>query len=198
MIQISREQFEALTFDLDVELAAFAAAKAAHALTVGVPAPVAHPLVEQVHVAGGYVVVDEPAEPELPLLAIPSLAAQKRRQIHEYAEAMRAAIAPHYPQHEIDTWDKQEREATAYTADSAAHVPLLAAMAAARGWTVADLAARVLIKAEEFSQVGGAILGAQQALEDQLGTILADLAAGTITEAEARTALSGLAPNPGP
>ena len=187
MIQIPRETYEALTFDLDVELATFAAALAMHASTVDVSAPVADPLVEAVHAAGGYTVVDEPAEPVTPLLAISSLAARKRRQIHEHAEAMRAAIAPHYPQHEIDTWDPQFREATAYTADPAAHVPLLAAMATARGWTVPSLAARVLIKAEEFAQAGGAILGAQQAREDQLETVLADLSAGTITEAEARS-----------
>ena len=204
MMQISRETYEALTFDLDVEVAAFNAAKAAHALTVGVPAPVAHPLVEQVHSAGGYIVVDEPAEPELPLLAIPSLIAQKRRQIHDEARRQRDQLAPHYPQHEIDTWDQQRREAVAYQADpSIADTPLLTAMATARGMTVEALAARVLVKAQAFAQAGGAILGAQQALEDQLGTILADLAAGTITEAEARTALneidpSGLAPNPGP
>lgn len=194
MIQISREVYEALTFDLDAEVAAFAAAKVAHAATVGVPAPVAHPLVEQVHSAGGYVVVDAPAEPETPLLAIPSLFARKRRQIHDEARRRRDLLAPNYPQHEIDTWDQQRREAVAYTTDSTADTPLLKAVAAARGWTVAALAARVLVKAEAFAQAGGAILGAQQALEDQLQTIMADLAAGTITEAEARNLIAAIEP----
>ena len=194
MIQIPREQFEALTFDLDVELAAFAAALAAHASTVGVAAPVADPLVEAVHFAGGYTVVDEPAEPEPPLIAISSLAARKRRQIHERAAAERDLIAPNYPQHEIDTWDQQLREAMAFTADAAATVPLLSAMATARGWSVSQLAARVMQKAAEFAVAGGEILGTQQALEDNLDQIMADLASGTITEAQARNLLAAIDP----
>ena len=192
MMQIPREQFEALTFDLDAELSAFATALAEHASTVGVAMPVAAPLVEAVHSAGGYTVVDEPAEPEPPLIAISSLAVQKRRQIHERAEAERAVIAPNYPQHEVDTWDQQLREATVFTADAQAVVPLLSAMAAARGWSVSQLAARVMQKAAEFAVAGGEILGTQQALEDSLDQVMADLAADTITEAQARTQIAAI------
>ena len=192
MMQISREQFEALSFDLDAELAAFATALAAHASTVGVAAPVADPLVEAVHSAGGYTVVDEPAEPEPPLIAVSSLAAQKRRQIHERAEAERTVIAPNYPQHEIDTWDQQLREATVFTADAQAVVPLLSAMAAARGWSVSQLAARVMQKAAEFAVAGGEVLGTQQALEDSLDQVMADLATGMIAESEARTQIAAI------
>lgn len=192
MIQIPREQFEALTFDLDVELTAFKAALAAHASTIGVPAPVADQLVEAVHAAGGYTIVDRPAEPETPLLAIPSLFARKRRQIHDEARRRRDLLAPNYPQHEIDTWDQQRREAVAYTDDPTTDTPLLSAMATARGWTVADLASRVLVKAEAFAVAGGEILGRQQAAEDQLQTIMADLAAGTITEDGARAQIAAI------
>ena len=192
MIQIPREQFEALTFDLDAELSAFATALAEHASTVGVAMPVAAPLVEAVHSAGGYTVVDEPAEPEPPLIAISSLATRKRRQIHERAKAERDLIAPHYPQHEIDTWDQQLREATAFTADAQASVPFLAAMATARGWTVTDLAERVLMKAAAFAPAGGEVVGTQQALEDSLDQVMADLATGTITEAQARTQIAAI------
>ena len=195
MIQIPRETYEALTFDLDAEVDAFKAAMAAHAATVGVPAPVADQLVEAVHWAGGYVVVDAPAEPEPPLVAVSSLIARKRRQIHDEARRRRDLLAPHYPQHEIDTWDQQRREAVAYQGDpSIADTPLLTAMATARGMTVAALAARVLTKAQAFAQAGGAILGAQQALEDQLQAIMTDRAGGTITEDEARAALAAIDP----
>ena len=197
MIQIPREQFQSLTFDLDAELAAFATALAAHASTVGVAVPVADPLVEAVHSAGGYTVVDEWAEPEPPLIAISSLAAQKRRQIHERAEAERAVIAPNYPQHEIDTWDQQLREATALTANAQAPVPFLSAMATARGWAVADLATRVLMKAGAFAVAGGEILGTQQALEDSLDAIMADFDIGAIPEAEARAQITAIAWPPG-
>ena len=192
MIQIPREQFEMLTFDLDVEIAAFGAAIIAHASTVGEAAPVAHPLVEAAYRAGGYVIEDAPAEPEPPLLSVPALESQKRRQIHARAEAERTRIAPNYPQHEIDTWDQQLRETMTFTADAAAPVPLLSAMAAARGWSVSQLAARVMQKAAEFAVAGGEILGTQQALEDSLDQVMADLATGMIAESEARTQIAAI------
>lgn len=192
MIAIDRSVFERLTFDLDAEIAAFGAALAAHALTVGEAAPVADPLVEAAYRAGGYTVVDEQPEPEPPLVSVRSLEAQKRREIHERAAAARDAIAPNYPQHEIDTWDQQHREALDFTADPAAPTPLLSAMAMARGWTVTDLAARVLLKAQAFAVAGGEILGTQQGLEDALSAIMADFQAGTITEAQARTQIAAI------
>ena len=123
---------------------------------------------------------------------VEELAAQKRWEIHDAARRKRDLLAPHYPQHEIDSWSQQRREAVAYTADPTIDTPLLTAMATARGWTVAALAARVLQKAADFAIGGGAILGAQQALEDQLQTIMADLAAGTITDAEARDLIAAI------
>ena len=125
--------------------------------------------------------------------SVEELAAEKRSEIHARAAAERDLIAPNYPQHEIDTWDQQLREATVFTADAQAVVPLLSAMAAARGWSVADLAARALMKAEAFAVAGGAVLGTQQALEDSLDQVMADLAVGTITEAQARTQIAAIA-----
>ena len=129
-----------------------------------------------------------------PVPTVEELAARKRRQIHDEARRQRDLLAPHYPQHEIDTWDQQRREAVAFTANPTTDTPLLTAMAAARGWTVADLAARVLVKAAAFCAGGGQILGAQQAAEDQLQAITTDLAAGTITEAEARDLIAAIEP----
>ena len=125
--------------------------------------------------------------------AVEDVAAEKRSEIHARAAAERVVIAPNYPQHEIDTWDQQLREATVFTADAQAVVPLLSAMATARGWTVQQLAARVLMKAGAFAAAGGEILGTQQALEDSLDQVMADLAVGTITEAEARTQIAAIA-----
>ena len=129
--------------------------------------------------------------PPLPTVA-EQLAAAKRGEIHNRAAAERAVIAPNYPQHEIDTWDQQLREATAFTGDAQAVVPLLSAMATARGWSVSQLAARVMQKAAEFAVAGGEVLGTQQALEDSLDQVMADLAADTITEAQARTQIAAI------
>ena len=141
--------------------------------------------------ADGVTLPDEPGPP-IPTTA--ELAETTRGQVHAEARRRRDLLAPNYPQHEIDTWDQQRREAVAYKADPMADVPLLTAMAMARGWTVVDLAARVLVKATAFAQAGGAIIGAQQALEDQIQVVLFDLAAGTITEAQARTQLAAIDP----
>ena len=129
-----------------------------------------------------------------PVPTVEELAAQKRWEIHDAARRKRDLLAPHYPQHEIDSWSQQQREAVAYTADPTIDTPLLTAMATARGWTVAALAARVLQKAADFAIGGGAILGAQQAAEDQLQAVTTDLAAATITEDEARDLIAAIEP----
>lgn len=78
------------------------------------------------------------------------------------------AIKAGYPQDEISTWDKQESEARAYTANSSAATPLLSALATARGITLADLASRVIAKADAFAAASGAIIGKRQHYEDQV------------------------------
>jgi|KBSMisStandDraft_5_1062788.scaffolds.fasta_scaffold159764_3 hypothetical protein len=61
MFELPRGIYDALPYDLDAALAEFSAAKEAHKLTVGVPAPsAADPLVEMIYDAGGYVIIDPP------------------------------------------------------------------------------------------------------------------------------------------
>lgn len=194
MIQIPREELELLNFNLDAAISAFGVAMTAHASTVGEAAPVAHPLVEVAYRAGGYMVMEPPPPPPPPPLpTVEELATQKRWEIHNRAAVERSLIAPNYPQHEIDTWDQQLCESTAFAADAAAPVPLLSAMATARGWSVTDLAARVMTKAAAFAVAGGEILGTQQALEDGLDEVTADFASGTITEVQARAQIAAIA-----
>ena len=79
-----------------------------------------------------------------------------------------AVITASYPSSEVSSWPQQVQEAKAITADPAAEAPLLVALAEARAIAVAELAARVLIKAEAFSVISGQIIGRRQALEDTL------------------------------
>ena len=130
--------------------------------------------------------------PAAPVIA--SLAVAKRRQIHDKACRLRDALIPEYPLHERETWDAQLREAEAYTADNTAPTRLLSAMATARGMTVAALAARVMDKAEAFATAGGAVIGCQQALEDQLQLALDAHAAGTADDAATRAAIAAIDP----
>lgn len=88
-----------------------------------------------------------------------------------------AAVTAAYPSSEIASWDKQELEARAYMADPAASVPLITTLAQSRGLTVADLAARILAKADQYAVKAGAIIGRRQARVDQVQTILTDHAA---------------------
>jgi hypothetical protein len=76
-----------------------------------------------------------------------------------------------YPENEQKTFSKQEAEATAFTADPASHIPMIDALAAYRGMDVAELAARILLKAEAFATYSGAVIGHRQWLEDAINAV---------------------------
>ena len=79
-----------------------------------------------------------------------------------------ATLTTGYPAGERDSWAKQEAEARALLASSTASTPLLSAIASARGIAVADLASRVVAKADAFAAAAGAIIGHRQALEQAI------------------------------
>ena len=85
-----------------------------------------------------------------------------------------AAIKANYPASEVLSWPKQEDEARSYVADPGAVTPLLDALAEARGIDKAELARRVILKADAFAQYSGATIGKRQALEDALNALPAD------------------------
>lgn len=93
-----------------------------------------------------------------------------------YAVAI-GVIADKYPATERDSWAKQEMEARAYVANAAAPTPILTAIAAERGMTVADLAASVIIKADSYALYAGAQIGRRRARLDAIAaaTTIADL-----------------------
>jgi hypothetical protein len=82
------------------------------------------------------------------------------------AEAARrlALIAAPYAPEERETWPVQIAEAEAVAADAGADAPMLAALAAARGLTVPQMAALVLTKRDEFRAATATILAAQASL----------------------------------
>ncbi len=103
----------------------------------------------------------------------------KLKDINEKCVKLMAQIRDGYPADEIHSWPKQETEARAYLADNTASVPLLTALAAARGIDLADLVQRVILKADQFAEASGLIIGARQKCEDALE------AAKTVEEVEA-------------
>ena len=90
------------------------------------------------------------------------------RNINTAYEVELASIRREYPESEQMTWDKQEREARAFLADSSTATPLLDAMATGRGMDKVELATRIIAKADAWMQASGLATGKRQALEDQV------------------------------
>ncbi|SDG22433.1 hypothetical protein SAMN05216571_106166, partial [Onishia taeanensis] len=103
------------------------------------------------------------AIPDIPL---DQLAKQKLSEINAAANKALADIRRDYPQFEIDTWGDQEREARAWAADNSVETPTLSGIAAERGVTVAELAPKVITKANIYRPMATAVIGKRQRLED--------------------------------
>ena len=103
-----------------------------------------------------------------PVPTLEEMKAAKLSEINAAADRAIATLTATYPDREISTFDKQESEARAYTADATASTPLLSALAQARGIPLPDLVGRVLAKADAFAGASGSIIGQRQALEDRL------------------------------
>ena len=120
---------------------------------------------------------EEPYVPPVPTLE--EAKAAKLAEINAAADRAISKLTATYPDREIATFDKQEAEASAYSADPTAPTPLLSALSQARGVPLDELARRVLVKADAFAVASGCIIGQRQALEDRLD------ACTTVEEVEA-------------
>lgn len=109
--------------------------------------------------------------------------AAKQAEITSGAQAAMAPLAAQYGTLEMQTWDQQAAEATAYTANNAAPTPLLSAIAQARGMDVATLAAHVLANKAAWVAISGGIVGQRLAFQDKLDAAqdLAAVAAIVVT-----------------
>ena len=121
------------------------------------------------------------ALPEPPKPTLEEAKATKLTEINSACDAILNAATATYPETEVLTFDQQLMEAQAYTADNTASVPLLTALATARGIELADLVQRVIAKSNAFTRLSGYVIGQRQALEDRLD------ACETVAEAEALT-----------
>lgn len=83
------------------------------------------------------------------------------------AELMSQIASPYTPE-ERDTWPTQVAEAKAYLTDPNTLTPMLSAITAVRGNTVADQVARILANESAFKVAVGQILGIQQTRVDQI------------------------------
>ena len=107
-----------------------------------------------------------PVGPEL--LTLEELKAAKLAQINEGCQSALAALTPTYPEKELLTFERQEREARALLAGDGSDVAHITAIASGRGILVEDLARKIVAKADAFSLASGLFIGQRQKWEDML------------------------------
>ncbi len=92
-------------------------------------------------------------------------------RISEATAACDAVLAPlgvEYGRWETATWDQQYAEATALMANPTAAVPLITALAQARGMDVGVLAQRIIRNRETWSVLTGSVIGQRLAIVDKI------------------------------
>lgn len=102
------------------------------------------------------------------LLTLEELKAAKLAQINEGCQSALAALTPTYPEKELFTFERQEREARALLAGDSSDVAHITAIASGRGIPVEDLARKIVAKADAFSLASGLLIGRRQRYEDML------------------------------
>lgn len=83
-------------------------------------------------------------------------------------DSVLAPLGVEYGRWETETWDQQYAEAVALMADPAASVPLIAALAQARGMDVGVLAQRIIRNRETWSVLTGNVIGQRLAIVDKI------------------------------
>lgn len=90
----------------------------------------------------------------------------KTLEVANKAEEFLAPYKLEYCSTERDTWDQQYSEALAYIANPLEEVPLLAAIALARGQSISDLASAIINNRQEWILLAGKIIGQRLAYQD--------------------------------
>ena len=89
-------------------------------------------------------------------------------KLADKADQLKNGLLAGYPQTEIDSFYRQEKEALAWKADHNAETPMLKQIALLRGVPFEILVQKVIEKSEMFAMVIGAIIGQRQQFEDRI------------------------------
>lgn len=81
------------------------------------------------------------------------------------------SLTVEYPEEITKTFDKQDREARAFTADSNAVTPLLDSIAANRGLTRAEMAVKIISKSDPYTAAIGQVTGSYDKLKENISTL---------------------------
>lgn len=84
------------------------------------------------------------------------------------ADEIKSNLLVGYPQTEIESFYRQEKEALAWQADNKVDTPMLKQIARVRGVPFDVLVEKVIEKASQFAVAIGVIIGQRQAFEDRL------------------------------
>lgn len=84
------------------------------------------------------------------------------------ADEIKSNLLVGYPQTEIESFYRQEKEALAWQADNKVDTPMLKQIARVRGVPFEVLVEKVIEKASQFAVAIGVIIGQRQAFEDRL------------------------------
>lgn len=84
------------------------------------------------------------------------------------ADELKSSLLVGYPQAEIESFYRQEKEALAWRSDNSAQTPMLTQIAKVRGVPFEILVSKVLEKSDQFAVAIGMIIGKRQAFEDRL------------------------------
>ena len=84
------------------------------------------------------------------------------------ADELKNGLLAGYPQTEIESFYRQEKEALAWQADHNTPIPMLSQIARVRGVPLGVLIEKVIEKSAQFAVAIGIIIGQRQAFEDRL------------------------------
>lgn len=91
-------------------------------------------------------------------------------RLADKADEIKTNLLVGYPQTEIESFYRQEKEALAWQADNKVETPMLKQIARVRGVPFEVLVEKVIEKASQFAVAIGVIIGQRQVFEDRLLT----------------------------
>ena len=89
-------------------------------------------------------------------------------KLADKADQLKNGLLAGYPQTEIESFYRQEKEALAWQADHNTPTPMLSQIARVRGVPLEMLIGKVIEKSAQFAVAIGIIIGQRQAFEDRL------------------------------
>lgn len=89
-------------------------------------------------------------------------------KLADKADQLKNSLLTGYPQTEIESFYRQEKEALAWQADHNTPTPMLSQIARVRGVPLEVLIEKVIEKSSQFAVAIGIIIGQRQAFEDRL------------------------------